>query len=596
MGQIMSTERPRVLCVDDEPKMLAALQRTLHRSCSVTIARGAAEAIQVMRSEAPFNVVVSDLQMPGIDGIEFLRWVARHSPDTKGILLTGNADLSAAIAAVNVGVVFRFLTKPCTPALLIETIRDAFASCEARQAERLMLRQAVDHDALTGLPDRRRFCEEIERVRAQVPNATLPLIVIAINDLERIRGTLGHIAADNVLVATASRLQAAVRDSQYQFPEPMLFRIDDRFVLVCNASLSAPSSTVALQILRAIESDICVAGQRVRITGRAGVSQIEPASFSPEEEPPALVALRNAEAACRDAGSTESARVVQFSASAHAVAQRHLQISQSVCRPEFVEQLSCVYQPLWGLDTNRLWGIEALVRCFDAELGAVSPAEFIPIAEQYPEAAERIGTWVLETACRQRAAWRDWLPDEVRISVNVSATQLRNGNLHECVAQCLRHSGLPASLLTVEITESAAISDLARSQTQLHQLSLSGVNVAIDDFGVGYSSLSYLAALPATELKIDRSFVDGIMDRGRRAELVRGICSLGHSIGMTVVVEGVESLAVAQWLPRLGCDVVQGFAFSRPLTPTHFREWYQVDRRTIEASLGLSPTKVRATA
>ena len=589
----MSTEQPRVLCVDDEPKMLAALQRTLHRSCSVTIARGAAEAMEAIRTQAPFNVVVSDLQMPGIDGIEFLRWVARHSPDTAGILLTGNADLSAAIAAVNVGVVFRFLTKPCTPALLIETIGDASASCAARQAERLMLQQAVDHDALTGLPDRRRFCEEIERLRADISDAALPLIVIAINDLERIRGTLGHMAADNVLVATASRLRTVIHDSH--FPGPTLFRIDDRFVIACNASLSIPSSTLALQLLRAIESDICVAGQRMRITARAGVSQIESASTASQEEPPSLVALRNAEAACRDAGSTEGPKVVQFSASAHALAQRHLKISQSVCRPEFVEQLSCVYQPLWGLHENRLWGLEALVRWFDAELGAVSPAEFIPIAEQYPEAAERIGAWVLETACRQRAAWRDWLPDDVRVSVNVSATQLRNGNLHECVAGGLRRSGLPASLLTVEITESAAISDLARSQTQLHQLSSSGVHVAIDDFGVGYSSLSYLAALPATELKIDRSFVDGIMDRARRAELVRGICSLGHAMGMTVVVEGVESLAVAGWLPRLGCDVVQGFAFSRPLTPDRFREWYEVDRRTIEALLagdGLSPVKV----
>lgn len=569
-----TNERPRVLCVDDDPKILAALQRTLCGSCSVTTAVGAAAAMETVLSQAPFGVVVSDLQMPDMDGIALLRWVSDHSPDTAGILLTGNADLSAAIAAVNAGVVFRFLTKPCPPKLLRDAITGASTSHETRLAQRLLLSQAVDHDALTGLPDRRRFCTEIERLREREPDAALPLIVIAVNDLERIRGTLGHSAADGLLVASVRRLQSAIRDPQYRLRDVVLFRMDDRIVLICSASFGVAPAALAAQLLRAMEDDVTVAGQRVRITGRAGLSQIDASSAPQHDEPAPLVALRNAEAACRDAVSLESPKVAQFSVTAHAQEQRYLKILQLVCREEFLARLKCVYQPLWDLEANCLWGLEALLRCHDPELGVVSPGEFIPIAEEHPEAAQRIGAWVLESACRQRAAWRHWLSDEVRVSVNVSATQLRAGDLHERVVECLDKTRLPASLLTIEITESAAIGDFARAHEQLHRLSSIGVHVAIDDFGVGYSSLSYLAALPATGLKIDRSFIEGIKDRGRRAELVRGICSLGHAMGMVVVVEGVESLEVAKWLPSLGCDVVQGFAFAKPMTHSAFREWY----------------------
>jgi len=581
-----TTSQPRVLCVDDEPNVLAALQRTLRRSCSVTTVVGAAAAIEAIQSQPAFCVVISDLRMPGMDGIEFLRWVSENCPDTAGVLLTGDADLSAAIAAVNSGFVFRFLTKPCPPQRLMEAITEASSNCEARRAQRLLLSQAVDQDALTGLPDRRRFCADVEQLTARSPHLALPLIVIAIDGLEHVRGTLGHLAADGLLLGAARRLQTAMRDPQYLVREPVLFRIDDRFVLIWNGSLGPAPMAVAAQLLRAMEEVISVGGQALRITGRAGVSEIETTPTPTDrDEPAALVALRNAEAACSEAGSTDGSRVAQFSATAHARAQRHLTITQLVCHPGFVDRLSLVYQPLWGLRGNRLSGLEALVRCHDPQLGAVSPAEFIPIAEEHPDAAERIGAWVLENACRQRLAWRNWLSDEVRVSVNVSATQLRAGDLHERIARCLERLGMPASFLTIEITESAAIADFARSHEQLHRIASSGVHISIDDFGVGYSSLSYLATLPATGVKIDRSFIDGIDVRGRRAELVRGICSLGHAMGMTVVVEGVESLSLARWLPTVGCDVVQGYAVAKPQSPAALLEWHRVDAPRIAATL-----------
>jgi EAL domain-containing protein (putative c-di-GMP-specific phosphodiesterase class I) len=262
-----------------------------------------------------------------------------------------------------------------------------------------------------------------------------------------------------------------------------------------------------------------------------------------------------------------------------------MRLSQLVRHPQFIERLSCVYQPLWALRENRLWGLEALARYHDAEFGAISPGEFMPVAEEYPDAADRIGDWMLSAACRQRAAWRNLLPDEVRVSVNVSATQLRAGNLPARVARCLASASLPPSLLTVELTESAAIADFTHSHAQLRQISQSGIHVAIDDFGVGYSSLSYLAALPANGLKVDRSFISSVESSVQRIELLRGICSLGRAMTMTVVVEGVESLAMASWLPEVGCDVVQGFAISRPLAPARFADWYRAERPILAETL-----------
>jgi EAL domain-containing protein (putative c-di-GMP-specific phosphodiesterase class I) len=226
-----------------------------------------------------------------------------------------------------------------------------------------------------------------------------------------------------------------------------------------------------------------------------------------------------------------------------------------------------------------------LARWQDPELGTVSPAEFVPLAEEDPEIADRLARWILAHACRQRLAWRTLIPEDVRMAVNISATQLRDDNLHERILESLASTGLPANLLEVEITESVAIAEFTRSTAQLLELRRLGIGVAIDDFGVGYSSLSYLAELPATCLKIDRAFIVGIERRTRGLDLLRGICSLGRAVHMSVIVEGVESLRVARWLRTVGCDAVQGYAIARPAFAAVFEEWYQRERASISTAL-----------
>ncbi len=576
--------RPRILCVDDDPNVLAGLRRTLRRTYDVTVAPGAASAIETINSQGPFAVIVSDLRMPEIDGIEFLRWVSDHAPDSAGILLTGNANLSAAIAAVNAGYIFRFLTKPCPPPDLLEALAAGCKRHAARCAERILLNQAVDQDALTGLPDRRRFAADVSRLRERDPGMALALIVIAIDDLDLIKRTLGHTAFDGAIVGSTRRLQAALREPRHQLSHAVLFRLDGHLAVLWCERAALPADQVAVHLLKAMEGDISLAGQNIRLAGRAGIAMLGAEPLGSAAEDPLLV-LRNAEDACLAASAARGSRIAHFSTSLHTREQRRLRLLQGLRNPQFLENLSCVYQPQWDLQGNRLIGLEALARWQDPELGSVSPAEFIPLAEEDPEIANRLADWVLKSACRQRSLWRTLISDEVRVAVNFSATQLQSGDLNERISNALAGAGLPPALFEVEITESAAIADFARSTAELFELRRQGIGVAIDDFGVGYSSLSYLAELPATSLKIDRAFVQGIENRRRRIDLLRGICSLGHAMHMNVIVEGVESLGTAAWLRTVGCDAVQAFVISRPLSAAAFPGWYERDSRSVAAAL-----------
>ncbi len=568
---------PEVLCVDDEAQILEGLTRSLRRHFAVTTALGAEAAMRLIKTGRDFAVVVSDLQMPAMDGIEFLRWVADNAPDTSGILLTGNANLSTAIAAVNAGFVFRFLTKPCPPADLIGAIHGAHERSEQKRAERLLISRAVDQDPLTGLPDRRRFARAVDEILEGSDGGTLSLVVLAVDDLELVRTTLGFAAVDQMLLAAVQRLQVATCDPRHGLQSAMLFRVDDRFALLWQATGVASAEMVAAHLLRTLESDVPIEGQSLRLRGHAGIVSVLDVD--------ALVALRNAEGACMAALSGGTPRYAHFSTSANDLEHRRLKLSQLLRQPRVVDHLSLVYQPQWDLAANRLAGIEALARWQDPLLGAISPVEFIPLVEADADSAEWFGEWVLMTACRQRFAWRELIADHVRIAVNISATELCSGTLFDKVMRSLKSTGLPARLLEIEITESAAIADLARSDALLQALQREGIAVSIDDFGTGFSSLSYLASQPATSLKIDRAFIRSIETTGRRADLLRGICGLGHAMQMTVVIEGVESLALSPWLRSAGCDVAQGYSIARPLTPAAFETWFAGARHAIADAL-----------
>jgi predicted signal transduction protein with EAL and GGDEF domain len=393
---------PRVLCVDDEPNVLAGLRRTLRHTCAVTTALGAAAAMQVIDAEDSFPVVISDFNMPETDGIEFLRWVAEHSPDTTNILLTGNANLSVAIDAVNAGFVFRFLTKPCPPETLRAAIAAAYDRHEARRAERMLASRPIDQDALTGLPDRTRFAADAAHMLEREPGRALSLIVVAIDDLDLVRRTLGHTACDEVMAATARCLQTALRDPRYPLADARLFRIDDRLALLWFEHTTARADLVATHLLKAMAVDVSLGGEKVRLSGRAGVAELGGDAVDSDPATDPLIALRNAEAACLEASAAGGPRITHFSASVQTRERRRLRLLQALRSPQFTAGLTCLFQPQWGLRENRIVGLEALARWHHPELGSIAPAEFVPLAEDDTDLADRLADWMLLAACRQR--------------------------------------------------------------------------------------------------------------------------------------------------------------------------------------------------
>jgi EAL domain-containing protein (putative c-di-GMP-specific phosphodiesterase class I)/FixJ family two-component response regulator len=589
--------KPRVLCVDDDLRVLAGLARILGADFDVATVDNAADAISLSEASASFEVVITDLKMPNMDGIALLRWFGTNSPDTCGILYSGRADLNTIADAVNAGHIYRFLNKPCLPAELLDAVRAGHEKYCTETTTRLLLRQAIDEDTLTGLPDRRRFVKDVARLIESEPGSSLALVVVSIDDIELVRRTLGFGAADGLIVQAARRLQSFMRDPKFLMRHPVLFRIDDRLALLWCENSQAHAQEVTAHLIKGMAVDVVVAEHKLSLSSHAGIATIDVGSTNSESAKDPLTALRNAEAACLDAINSSESRIGLFSVSAHSRERRRLELLRRLRNPEFLEHVALSFQPQWQLHGNRLISLEALVRWQDPELGTITPNEFVPLAEEHAETATRLGDWVMENACRQRLAWQSVMPDVVRMGVNISATQMRTGDLHERVLDCLKRTGLPPELLEVEITESAAIADFTKSDAQLQALRRHGVNVAIDDFGVGFSSLSYLAQLPANTLKVDRSFIAGLNGDARNLDLLRGICSLGHAMHMTVVAEGVESLATVPVLESTGCDVVQGYAIGRPMTSTRLAQWYRNERNEFAHSMaGLQCESSRVTA
>lgn len=554
--------------MDDDSNLLEGLQRHLRRRCEVRLAVGAENALKLIESEAPFSVVVSDLRMPGMDGIAFLREVAQRMPDAAGVLLTGNADLNAAIKSVNAGHVFRFLTKPCPPTTLLSAIFDAHQYGKKRRSHNLLIEHASERDMITGLHDRRRLMLDIEKYKSTNPEQNLAVVIISINDMAIVRQTIGHASANQLMVGCAMRI--------HDMNTEMVYRVDEQLALLKAGSLYELEAFAA-QILSVCSKPITLDTQTFHPSIQIGVA------FLNNHQNDADISLRSAQSACTAA---DGYRIRFYSDELASLSTRRLRVVQALRSPTLLDELSCVYQPQWQLNSFVLSGIEALLRWKNPELGDLSPAEFIPVAEQ-EGLSERISDWVLHHACSQRKIWKDknLISDHVRIAVNLSGRDFDDDRLFDRIHSCLLKNQLPPQLLEIEVTESIALTNLKTSVSTLHQLRVLGVTASIDDFGIGYSALSYLAKLPADALKLDRSFISDICTNPAAANLVRGVTQLGHAMGMRVLAEGAESIEQLKLLSYLGCDCVQGYAISKPKLALELEAWFTYQASALETQL-----------
>lgn len=432
-----------------------------------------------------------------------------------------------------------------------------------REHARQRIRKLAFYDGLTGLPNRSLLQARADQAIASATRNAEPLAVLFL-DLDRfkqINDSLGHPAGDELLRQVASRLQRELRSSD------IAGRLSgDEFVVVlpqCDADQAA-DTVERLQALLAQPMEI--ADTRLAISASVGIAMF-PADGREME-----TLLHRADMAMYQAKSGARGSFRFFSAEMNRLAQERLALETALREALRQGQLQLHYQPQIELASGRLHGVEALARWTHPELGPISPARFIPLAEECGLIAE-LGRWALREACRQLAEWRAQSLAVPAIAVNLSPTSFHNLELPSLIADALERHALKPQDLTLEITESVLVDTNPSTLKTLAEVHAQGVRLSMDDFGTGYSSLSYLRRLPVSELKLDRSFVADLeQDEAARA-LSRAILGIGQSLQLTVVAEGVESEQQNQLLREQGYPVAQGYLFARPLPPQEMARW-----------------------
>lgn len=407
------------------------------------------------------------------------------------------------------------------------------------------------HDALTGLPNRRLFHDRLEQALAQAGRGVdLAVLCLDLDRFKAVNDTLGHPVGDKLLQEVAQRLAACVREGD------TLARLSGDEFAILQIGLTRPEDAALLahRTIRVLGEPYEVASHRVVIGTSIGIS------VTPRDGASVDALLKNADTALYRAKAEGRGVFRFFEQAMDAELQARRVLELDIRRAIEEAQFELYYQPLISLPTHEISGFEALLRWHHPERGLVSPAEFIPIAED-TGLIDTIGAWVLRQACSEATGW----PEHVKIAVNLSPAQFRSDELVGIVNQALIASGLEPSRLELEITESVLLQQDDPNLMTLHRLRQMGVRISMDDFGTGYSSLSYLRSFPFDKIKIDRSFVKGLSNDGGSVAIVRAVTGLSRSLGITTTAEGVETDEQLHCLAREGCHEVQGYLFSKPV-------------------------------
>jgi diguanylate cyclase (GGDEF)-like protein len=564
-------ETPVLLVVDDDSVMRLMLRRALERDGYrvVEAADGPTARAEFVKHQP--DMVLLDAVMPGMGGFEVCQWL-QEQPDGERcpcLLITGlndDASVDRAFAAGGTD----FITKPIHWAVLRQRVRLLL------QASRRAYHLAY-HDVLTGLPNRLKFADRLEHVLAQARRHGHGLAVLYI-DLDRfklVNDTLGHEIGDKLLQTLAGRFTAGLREAD------IVARLGDEFIVLLDR-LQSPDSLdpIARRVLEALQPAPMIDGHEITVTPSIGIA-VYPADG---EDTASLI--QHADTAMSRAKAQGGNRWEYYDAEMSVRMSRRWNMERGLRQAIRVGELVLHYQPVLELASGRLRGAEALLRWERPGEGIVSPAEFIPLLEESGLIVPA-GTRILDLACAQIREWRDGALPPFYVALNLSAVQLRSGDLPALVADALRRWDIPGEALVFEITETVLMERARAVLDTLQGLRVIGAQLAIDDFGTGYSSLAYLKHLPFDTLKIDQSFIKDLPGDEDSAAIVGAIITLAHRLKRKVVAEGVETAAQAALLRAYECDSGQGYLYSRPLPAQSFAEWVRQHVARGDASSGL---------
>ncbi len=603
ISQLLTEKAAKLLVVDDSRAIRAGLCVMLEQAgYQVDTAEDGKQALEKVYQQ-DFDLLLMDVVMPKMDGLQALS-ILRHSYsklDLPIIMATSRNSAEEVAKGLELGA-NDYVSKPLDEVVLKARVENQLLQKQAafylrsasshlerevkrRTSQLQVANQQLDYqanyDLLTGLPNRALAYDRLQQMiyKAQRNNEKLGLMFVDLDDFKTVNDTLGHAAGDLLLQQTAKRLLACARESD------TVARLGgDEFMLILaqgsNGKLDV--TPVAQRILQSFSDPFNLDGQQASVGTSLG------AAIYPSDADDIETLIANADVAMYKSKSEGRHKLNFFSSDMAKVAERRLQLENELRHALQHDEFELVYQPIIDAQNAGLAKFEVLLRWQNETLGTVPPDEFIALAES-SGAIVPIGEWVLNKAAENLSKWRCLEKQNLRAALNISPVQFHDGErLIASLSTALERYDLPADSLEFEVTEGIYIRESEEILKTLNNISQMGVSLSLDDFGTGYSSLSYLRRFDFDILKIDRSFVNNILNNDKDALLVKSIITLANSMGMDVVAEGVEELAQSRFLQQANCDYVQGYFFSRPLKEHEFLAFYQQSKVSKTTGMKLS--------
>lgn len=566
--EVVETQKPKVLIIDDEEQIRNLLIDLLGDSYQCSDAGSAEEALAAL-GNTTFDLVISDIDMGGMSGLELVPRVHSISPDTVVVMVSGNQDIEFAIRALRVGA-FDYISKPLDLRHVEASVERALNHCNVlkenrrykEQLENLLQQRTAQvdwlayYDTITQLPNRTLFEDRLTQACAiaKASHQSLGVLFISLDQFKKVNDSLGHGPGDILLREFAERLKSCIGKSD----TVARFGSDEFALLRTRIDGTKDVIETIAALSQVLKFPFDLPGHELFATASVGIS------LFPFDGEDCHTLLKNAGAALYKAKKSGGANYQFFTADMHDLATRRLALESSLRRAIQNEEFLIHYQPRVSVDSLAITGVEALVRWQHPQFGLISPSEFIPLAEDTGLIVP-IGEWVLRTACLQGQRWRDQGFAPIQIGVNISARQFHDQDLTQTVIRILEETGWSPKYLELELTESSIMQNAEFAAGMLTRLKNMGINISIDDFGTGFSSLGSLKRLPIDALKIDQSFVREATTDPDDAALVMAIITLAHNLRLRVVAEGVETEDQLRFLQLLRCDEIQGYFFSKPL-------------------------------
>ena len=551
-----------VMMIDDEPMLTEVIGAYLEDAGyrELVSVNDPATALEAVRERDP-ALVLLDLVMPGVSGFDILQEMRRDERlrYTPVIVLTAASDPVTKLKALDMGAT-EFLAKPVDPSELVLRVRNSLVV-------KMYQDKLANNDPVTGLPNRRMLLDRLRTslAHAREDDKKLALLHVRLDRLQQLQATLGQSSGDELLRAVSQRLRGctrrdddAVRASRSR--TALLSRLDGDEFLVLLPNLDDPevAARVARRVLQVLAEPFSIGGDRITASPSVGIAVAPDDGNTPED----VLAIAAAAASLAYASGRNTYRF--GSRQRNQAAMERLKLEAALHHAVERKELRLLYQPKYDPRQRRIVGAEALMRWHQTEMGQIFPDRFIPIAEE-TGLIVALGEWALQEACEQGTRWAEQGLRGMKVAVNITGQQLSAGRLPGQVESLLEQHPAMRGSLVLELTEGVLIDSSQEVSSQLQRFRELGVQLSIDDFGTGYSSMNYLKNFPLDELKIDRSFVKGLPEQKADLAIVRAMTVLGHSLGMRIVAEGVETREQLGCLGEVGIDQIQGYLIGKPM-------------------------------